>query len=373
MLNREELKEIAKMHGNGSYFVSLYLNVNPLTNPKGEYTIRLKNMLKDAADSLDKEMLKRVDKDLDALDAYVLGNRREFKKGLALISSRERDFWKEYHLSVPLKSELVVEKSPYIKPLLDILDNYQRYAVLLVDKESARIFIVHLGEITEYGEVHTPDVPGRHKKGGWFALAQNHYERHIDYHVDLHLKDVVKKFESFLKSEYIGRVLIGGSDEAVTMTRGLLPKTVNEKVVGAFHAGMFENNVEVLKKVEPVLRAYEKQEEERTVKELITRAMKDEKAVVGLENVIKALQEGRVMKLMLLRDFTQRGYQCSACGALSIKGEVNCPYCGGKMEEIGYIVELAAQKAVEQGALVEVVAESEELKDAGGIGGVLRF
>jgi peptide chain release factor subunit 1 len=373
MLSREELKEIAKMRGNGSYFVSLYLNVNPLTNPKGEYSIRLKNMLKDSAESLEKGVLKKVEKDLEALDAYVLGNRREFKHGLALISSKDNGFWREYHLSVPLKSELVVEKSPYIKPLLDILDNYQRYAALLVDKESARIFIIHLGEITEYGELHTPDVPGRHKRGGWYALAQNHYVRHIDYHVGLHLRDVIKKFESFLKHEYIGRVIIGGSDEAVNMTKGLLPKTVLDKVVGTFHAGMFEGNAEVMKKVEPALRGYEREQEEKAVKELLTRAMKDEKAVVGLEDVLKALEGGRVMKLLLLRDFSRRGFQCSGCGALSIKGEVNCPYCGGKMEEVGYIVDLAAQKVVEQGALVEVVAESEELEKAGGIGAFLRF
>jgi peptide chain release factor subunit 1 len=373
MLSREELKELAKMHGNGSYFVSLYLNVNPLTNPKGEYSIRLKNMLRDAAESLEKGVLKKVEKDLEALEAYVLGNRREFKKGLALISSKESNFWREYHLSVPLRSELTVEKSPYIKPLLDILDNYQRYAALLVDKESARIFIIHLGEITEYGEVHTPDVPGRHKKGGWYALSQNHYVRHIEHHVALHLKDVIKKFESFLKHEYIGRVIIGGSEEAVNMTKERLPNTVMEKVVGTFNAGMFEGNADVMKKVEPALREYEIRQEEKAVKELFTRAMKDEKAVVGLEDVLKALEGGRVMKLLLLRDFTRQGFQCSACGALSIKGEVNCPYCGGKMEGVGYMVDLAAQKAVEQGSLVEVVTGSEELEKAGGIGAFLRF
>lgn len=373
MLSREELKEIAKMHGNGSYYVSLYLNVNPLTNPKGEYSIRLKNMLKDAAESLEKGVLKKVEKDLEAMEAYVLGNRREFKKGLALISSRDSDFWREYHLSVPLKSELMVEKSPYIKPLLDILDNYQRYAALLVDKESARIFIIHLGEITEYGEVHTPDVPGKHKKGGWYALSQNHYARHIDYHVALHLKDVIKKFESFLKHEYIGRVIIGGSEEAVNMTKERLPNTVTEKVMGTFHAGMFEGNAEVMKKVEPVLQEYERQQEGKVVKELVTRAMKDEKAVLGLENVLKALEGGKVMKLVLLRGFSGRGFQCSGCGALSLKGEVNCPYCGGKMDEVGYMVDLAAQKIVEQGALVEVVTGSEELEKAGGIGAFLRF
>lgn len=372
MVDREELIEIARIRSDGSYYVSLYLNVNPVTNPKGDYSIWLKNALRAAAETLDRSGLKKVEKDFSAIEAYVQSNRRNFKKGLALISSDQNSFWREYLLSVPVKNELIVERTPYIKPLLEILDNYERYAVLLVDKESARIFIIHLGEITEYGEVHTPDVPGKHKKGGWSALAQHHYERHIDYHVALHLKDVVKRLESFLRGEEIGRLFIGGTESAAQMTMGHLPKAVTERVAGTFHAGMFEGNQDVLKKVEPVLRSFEKGVRERTVRELVTRAMKGEKAVVGVEDVLRALQEGRVMRLLLHEGFRRKGFQCSSCGALSIRGEVNCPYCGGKMDEVNYLMDLAAQKAVEQGAPVETV-ENDELKEAGSVGAFLRY
>lgn len=373
MLSREELKEMAKLSGSGTYFVSLYLNVNPLTNPKGDYVIRFKNMMKEAAKSIEKTALKSADKDLREMDKYLLGRKRDFKKGLAVISSSAISFWREYHLSLPVKSELIVDRSPHIKPLLDMLDNYQRYAALLVDKESARIFVIHMGEITEYGEVHTEDVPGRHKKGGWFALSQNHFERHIQYHVTLHLKDVIKKLSSFFKAESIGRLLVGGSEDAVTMTRGLLPKAVSDKIIGTFRAGMFEGNQEVMKKLEPVLSEFERKREEKTLSELIERAHKNDRAALGLEATLRAVQEGKVMRLVFERDLRHAGFECSQCGALSIKGEVNCPYCGGKMEKINYIIDLAAQKSVEQGATVEVVSEDREFRKAGRIGAFLRF
>lgn len=373
MLSREELKDIAKIHGNGSYFVSLYLNVDPVTNPKGEYAVRFKNMMKDTVESMDKAVLKKIKPDLEAIDAYIFGNRRDFKRGLSILSSTGNSFWRKYDVSVPIKNELIVDKLPYIKPLLDIVDNYQRYAILLVDKESARIFVIHLAEITEFGEVHTADVPGKHKRGGWFALSQNHYERHIAYHVGLHLKDVVKRFDSFLKGEYIGRVIIGGSEEAVSMTKALLPKTVTDRIIGFFQAGMFEGNVGILKKVEPVLQAFERQKEIETVTELIRRARKNEKAVFGIDDVLNAVQEGRVMKLVFLRDFKYPGYSCTACRALSSQKLSACPYCKGKMQDVGYLIDLIAQKAVEQGALIEVVPESAELSVAGSIGAFLRF
>lgn len=371
MLDRTELKEIASMEG--GYFVSLYLNVDPLFNARGDYMVHFKNMMKNTVESLDKVVYKAVKDDLEKIDNYVTSNKRMFKKGLAIISSTDRSLWKEYNLNVPVKNELVIDKTPYTKPLMDILDNYQRYAILLVDKESARIFIVHLGEIIEYGEIHTPDVPGKHKKGGWFALSQNHYERHIDYHVGMHLKDVVEKVDSFLSKEYIGRLIIGGSDEAVSMVKGMLHKTVLDKVIGTVKIEMFAKNAEVLRKVEPIVSEYEKKKEEETVESLIEKAMKNENAVLGLDNVINALQQQRVMKLVFVKNYKASGYTCSACGYMSVQRVDSCPFCNGKMELVDYMVDLAGEKAIQQNAFIEVVSENKKLMDAGGIGAFLRF
>ncbi len=269
MLNREELKEMAKMRGDGAFFVSLYLNVNPVTNIKDNYVIHVKNMLKQTADSMEKDAVKRITGDLEKIESYILSNKRIFKKGLAILSSREKNFWKEFHLALPLKNEIVVDNTPYIKPLFDILDNYRRYAILLVGKESARLFLMHLGEIEEYSEVSTADVPGKHKKGGWFALSEKSYERHTDYHVELHLKDVLKQLESFLSGEYVDRMVIGGSEEAATKVRAMLPQTTAAKVIGTFQAEMFANSKEILEKVEPVLVSFEEKKEAETIDDLL--------------------------------------------------------------------------------------------------------
>lgn len=373
MLSREELKNIAKMQTGDAFFVSLYLNVNPMTNMKNNYVIHVKNMLKNTVENLDKVVLKKVHNDFEKIEAYVIANKRAFKKGLAILSSTERNFWREFQLSVPVKNEIIVDRAPYIKPLLDILDNFQRYAILLVGRESARLFIVHLGEIEEYTEVHTDDVPGKHKKGGWFALAEKSYERHIDYHVGLHLKDVVKQLETFLSREYVGRLIIGGSEETVTKVKTLLPQIVSEKIIGTFQAEMFANSNEILEKAQPVLQAFEKKKEAETVDDLLTGAMKNENAVIGIEDVLNALQEGRIMRLVFLKDFKKSGLLCKNCGHLTVQNISSCPYCKGEIQKVNYIIELTAQKAVEQGAIIEVIPGNKKLKDAGSIGAFLRF
>jgi len=371
MLNRDELKEIAMLQGNGGYFVSLYLNVGPGT--KGDYVIHFKNMIKNILEETDKKILKRVKDDIEKLEAFVISNKREFRNGLAIIASSEKSFWKEYHLAVPVKNRIAVEKTPYIQPLLDILDNYKQYAVILVDKETARLFLVHLGEIEEYGEVHTPDVPGKHKRGGWFTLSGNRFERHIDYHVSLHIKDVLKKLEPFLSSLRIERIIAGGSDDAVAKLREMLPKAVVERIIGTFRAEMFANVNDVFEKVKPAINEYESAEKKAVVSELLTAAAKGKNAVVGTENVLSALQEGRVMKLVFVKSFEDSGYACGNCRHLSKQKTPACPYCKGVMEEVNYLIDLAAQKAVEKGAVIEVITDSKELSDAGGIGALLRF
>jgi peptide chain release factor subunit 1 len=373
MLNRKELKEISKMTKGNAYFVSLYLNTNPMTNTKNNYVIHVKNMLKQTTEQLNKAAIKKVQGDLDKINAYVLANKRIFKKGLAILSSQEKKFWREFHLFIPIKNEIIVDNTPYIKPLLDILDNYQRYAILLVGKDSARLFIIHLGEIEEYTEIHTEGVPGKHKKGGWFSLSEKSYERHIDYHVELHFKDVIKHLEQFLSREYVGRLLVGGAEEAVTKVKGMLPQTLADKVIGTFQAEMFANSKEILKKAEPILRIFEKKKNEETVDNLLTRTMKNENAVIGIEDVLHTLQEGRIMKLLFLKDFKKSGLACKNCEFLTVQQVSTCPYCQGKTKKVNYIVDLLAQRAVEQGALVEVLTDNKKLNDAGKIGAFLRF
>ncbi|GMT47817.1 MAG: hypothetical protein IEMM0007_1383 [bacterium] len=374
MLNREELKDLSEIQGNENYYVSLYLNVNPVTNPKGEYVLHLKNMIREVSENTEKGVYGKIKADLEKISAYVTSNKRGFRKGLALVSSEEAGFRREYNLSVPVKNTLIVDNTPYIKPLLDIIDNNPRHLILLVEKDEARILVVHLGEIVEYGEIKTADVPGKHKKGGWFALGEPHYQRHIDYHVGLHLKEVIKKLESFLSAEQIDLIFIGGSEEAVNMFKDMLPETVRTRIKGQFAAEMFLKPDEVLKRAEPLLSVYEAEKEKKIVDELITRAMKGNQAVLGIEDVIGAAMEGKIHKLVFVKDYEASGFKCVNCGLLSVRNIPKCPYCGNDMEPIEYMVELVVQRAVEQGATVEVLAyETASLKEKGNIGAILRF
>ncbi len=374
MLTHEELREFSRIKRNDDYYVSLFLNVDPLTNVKGDYIIHLKNMVKEKKENLEKDVYKSVMEDMNQIESFIFSERRNLKKSVAIVSCMKNNLWKAYHLSVPLKNEIVIEKTPYIKPLIDILGSYKKYGIILVDKESARIFLAQLGEIMEYVDVSTADIPGKHKKGGWFALAQNHYARHIDYHVTMHLKDVLKHIEAFLTREKVDALILSGSDEAVSMFKAVLPSTMKELVKGEFNAEMFANIDEIHKRAEPVINEVEIQRHKDEVSRLITDSLKNRSAVIGLDDVLSAVHEGKVRKLLFIKDFRASGFHCSECGFLTTQPLDECPYCKVPVEKINHIVDLAAQKSIETGAIVEIVPpDIEELKEKGNIGAFLRF
>jgi peptide chain release factor subunit 1 len=375
MLSREELKELADINEDGNFYITLYLNVNPTTNPRGEYVTHLKNLIKETEKNTDKNILKRIKKDFEKIESFVNTNKRELKKGLVIISSQESDFWRNYHLSIPVKNLLVVDKTPFINPLLDIIDNYPRYLILLIEKEFARLFIVQLSEIMEYVRIHTPDVPGKHKKGGWFALAETNYQRHIDYHVGVHLKEVEKTLEEFIAKEKIDIIFIGGHEEARKRFIHILSPSIKEKLYGEFNAELEISPAEVLKKVSPLLEEYERQKERKILDILITKVLKGDAAVVGIEDTLNAVIEGRVHTLVLDRDYRSKGYKCEDCGFITVQEIQKCPYCSSsRIEIVEYLVDLIVQKAMEQGAKVEVIAyENGVIREKGGIGAILRY
>ena len=90
MFKREELREIAALQVNGSYFVSLYLNVNPVTNAKGVYVIHFENMIRDVSEGIDKKILKKIKADIGNTESFFISRKRGLKKGLAILSSAEQ-------------------------------------------------------------------------------------------------------------------------------------------------------------------------------------------------------------------------------------------------------------------------------------------
>ncbi|MEN2993994.1 MAG: Vms1/Ankzf1 family peptidyl-tRNA hydrolase [Thermodesulfovibrio sp.] len=372
MFERKDLEQLERFTFNDAYVVSLFLNVSPQERKKQAYLSKFKNLVK----TLPEDIHNACKEDINRIEAFLQSERESFKKSIVIYSCSPKNLWVRYDLNVELKDDIIVDRSPYISPLFDLLDNYQKYGVLLVDKRTARVFLVFLGEIEEYGIVEHEDVPGKHKKGGWFALAEKRYERHIDYHVKMHLKDVIEKFNSFLKDKNIRRLIVAGPDEAISELMNILDEEIKQKIVGITNIEKYASKEEVLEKILPIIEGYENLKEEETVSELITRSLKNDNAVMGIDDVLKYLRDKRVMKLIIAKDHRLEGFICKNCGFATTQNVECCMECESCVMKSYNLIEKATEMAIEQAALVEVVKEEKNRKkllEYGGIGAFLRF
>jgi peptide subunit release factor 1 (eRF1) len=197
----------------------------------------------------------------------------------------------------------------------------------------------------------------------------------MDEVVDRNMKDAVDFAVHFFEENHVRRVLIGGSDENVSLFRGLLPKNWQNQVVGTFTLPMTASNLEVRNMVLRIGTAAAEKTETDLVEQVLTHAAKQNGAVTGMQATYHAINQDRVMNLVFVEDLRKEAFVCSQCGALfAEKAEDLCPQCGsGKLERTLDGIELAVNTVMRRGGEVTVVKASSPLGGVQGIGAVLRY
>ncbi|HEX7434363.1 MAG TPA: hypothetical protein VF326_11985 [Anaerolineaceae bacterium] len=366
MLTESNLRELLEFSAPVPV-LSVYLNTVPTQGNADTYKLRLRNMLKRV----------NLPQDAGAIERFFDHSYDGSGRGVAVFSCASQNFFRAYSLATPLPSAVYVSSRPAVKPLADVLDAYGGYGVVLIDKQGARLFFFHLGELREQegvmGEVvkHTKrggasTIPGR--RGG--IAGTTNYEDEV---IDRNMKESVEFAIHFFEENHVRRILIGGTDENVALFRGLLPKAWQSLVVGSFAMGMTASHADVMARATAIGLEAEQRREAHLVDAVITTAAKAGSGVVGLDATLDAVHNGRVQTLLICEDFHEVGYRCKSCGFLTTVEAKACGLCGGPFETIPDAVELAVEEVMVHGGIVEVVHSVPALVEAGKIGAVLRY
>ncbi len=348
--------------------LSLYLNTDPAQGNADAYRLRLRAMLKEI----------NLARDVTAVEDYFSREYGWTGKSVAVFSCAAQSFFRAYPLAVPVRNLLHVSDRPSVKPLADLLDNYGGYGVVLVDKQGARLFFFHLGELREQegmmGEAvkhikrgGASSFPGR--RGGMAGRTNFEEEK-----IERNMKDAADFAIRFFEANHVRRILIGGTEDNIHLFRGLLPKAWQSLVMGTFAMAMTASHSEVLSKALQLGLEAERQREQRLVEELVTLAAKGSAAVVGLSDTLAAINQGRVKTLTFVEGLQKEGYLCPSCGALSANVEDPCTHCGlARMERTLDVVDLAVHAVMHNGGEVATAPLSPAFEKVGSIGALLRF
>jgi peptide chain release factor subunit 1 len=370
MINRKQIVDLLNFRSESDNVLSFYMGIGVYRSNRKAYEIEAKDMLRQAINEADlsAEDNKLADADAARIVNFINMEFRGRAKGLAIYASGKAGLWQVFRLPVSVPNRCVIARTPFVVPMLKLVDESRRYCVVVVDKEKARLFTMYNGELSERTDIFDV-VPGWHKQGGW---SQARFQRHIEDHVNRHLKRVADTVFEFYKREGFGHLVIGGSQEIRSRFYRIIHSYLQRIVAGYLTVDVTSNVNDIL----AAARKVETEAEEKRSRE-ITSALMGSSAnyvtVTGLKDTVRALEEGRVHTLVLVDNQEIEGCLCGDCGGVDVLGAEECTRCAKKIEKVGDISEHLAALAVEHDAEVSYVKPGSGLESADGVGAVLRW
>jgi peptide chain release factor subunit 1 len=373
--DREELRRLAEIRLDRPLVLSLYLDLDPTefaTPPARATAVRslLDEADRQVRDHHDLPHAERMDlrASLERASSVLEGDLpTEGAQALAIFAAESAELFEVMKLPRPVPSRVAIRRSPLVAPLAR-LARRERWCVALVNRRDARIFRGSPDGLREIEQIHDL-VFGQHDQGGW---SQARYQRGIEKEKDDHLKHTVEALMKHFKRRPFERLIVGGPREVVADFESKLHGYLAERLAGRIDVDVEHSSPEqVLEAVQP---HFEELEEEREA-EALDRLGEGGRAAIGLEDVLRALNERRVETLLADERYSAEGTCCPSCGWLGPAGERSCPVDETELETLDDLTEAAVELTIQQSAEILVVRRRrDELAErAGGIAALLRF
>jgi peptide chain release factor subunit 1 len=373
--DRDELRRLAEIRLDRPVVLSLYLDLDPaeFATPPARATA-VRSLLDEAERRLrERDGLSHADRaDLNASleRAATLLERdlpTEGAQGVAVFASHGAGLFETVRLPRPVRNRVAIGRSPLVGPLAR-LERRERWCVALVNRRDARIFRGSPHGLREIEQIHDV-VFGQHDQGGW---SQARYQRGIEKEKDDHLKHTAEALMKHFKRRPFERLMTGGPREVVSDFESKLHGYLSARLAGRIEVDVENATKEqILEKARPRLDELEDARETDALERLGT----GNRAALGLEDVLRALNERRVECLMLDERFATAGTSCPECGWLAPEGRRTCPVDGSELERVEDLTDAAVELSLQQSAEIMAVRHRGDELDrrAGGVAALLRF
>lgn len=242
MFTETNLRKIKDFSANDPV-VSLYLNTEPNRGNAETHRLRLRNMIKDIS----------LKQDADAIEKFFNYTYDWSGRSVAVFSCAPAGFFQTVPLAIPVKDFIQIGSKAAVDPLEDLLEDYSNLGVILVDKQGARLFHFHLGELIEQ-QGFLGDLVKQVKSGGASSAhglrgGALDGSRSMREKIDRNQRDTAEAASKFFEAKHVRRIMLGGSDDNVAHFRNFLPKSMQSLIIGTFAMSMTASNGEVIQKV----------------------------------------------------------------------------------------------------------------------------
>ena len=376
-VTHDRLQQLAARQApDGSRVLSLYLNLDPHANLAAPANRRsaVTSLLDEAHRAVEGEeelthdghvaLREDVNRAREELEANLDDDWAEGAHALALFLCGPAGLFEILRLPRPLDNRVLIADRPSIEPLASEIGTAERWAVLLLDGDDARL-LEALGERLEVTETIEGDLRGRTQTGG---MSAQRYERSVGMEVSEFLRGVADMLRRADERAPFERIAIGTTERMYAELSEHLPDPIAERIIGRFDAGAdWESPTDIREKVEPILQRHETHREKEAIDKAFARGVR------GIVDTLPALYERRVETLLVEPGLEHPGIVCPRCRWAMAEERGTCPVDGETMRPHPNLVEWAVELAVEQDASVLPMRHHDDLADHDGIAAALRF
>jgi peptide chain release factor subunit 1 len=306
--------------------------------------------------------------DLERIGAHLRnGIDRQRVRGLAVFACAPA-LWEVVELPVTVRDQLVVDRRPHLTQLETVLSAHESLAVLLVDRQRARLLVFELGALIERSEIFD-GLPRHDDDGG--EWDRDHVRDHADAVARRHLRHAADATFAMWQDTPFDHLVVGGPEEILGDLERELHSYLRRRIAARIAIAVTAPDDAIVAAVRDVEVRLERARDAALVGALRDALGTAGNAVVGLDATLAALVEHRVDTLLVSEGFESPGWRCAACRWVGTRGRP-CPLCAQPMEEVD-AVEEAVDEALRVGARVRMCRGNADLDVLGRIGALLRF
>jgi len=380
------VEKLAAFEPSGAPFISLYLNSEANNEGRSGFQPWLKNSFREESENYEEESIEAqaFAETTKQINEFLEGKVDESANGIAIFAEVGGNFFETAQLDVAFpENQLFVLDRPHIFPLVRLIDQNPKYCVLWADTNKADIYIfggenaINLETDTQTKVESIKNTETRRSQaGGW---SQARFQRRIEnFHLQ-HAKETVEEVEKLMrdaKIEYL--VLCGDETGVIPLLKEQFSKIIEEKVVSTLNLNQYASEEEIHEKSREAMNI----ENAVRDKELVERMFNAAKSSAGLgtmgvEKTLEALSNGQVEELLISSDFGFLQYSPK-----KVK-KVLKNYAPGDdnsstdelpdAKDAGQLADELLVRAINSAAKIHFIEDESLLKEAGGVGAVLRY
>ncbi len=367
------LTRLIEFDSGGLPVVSLYLNAQANQQGRDQYDRFIRREFSARGKTFEPrtpegESFRR---DAERIEKYLSEEVRPSASGIAIFACAGKDeFFLPVQVDLPIeRHQLFAFNAPHLYPLARLMNEYRRYAVLVVDTNRARIFVFGRGQILAAAEVQS-ETTNRSQIGGW---SQMRYQRHVDNLHQHHSKDVVEALDRIVSDEGIENVIIAGNEVIIPLLRQQMSPELAKKTEDTMRLDIRTTEQEIMERTLETFRVRDGEIDKERVAELKDAVRGTGLGVAGAADTLAALSNGQVDELFLTAGMTEIEHEPD-----EVNSVLKAYAPGGERAPLDttkprVVVDELIRRAKETGARIHFIEDTSLLTSMGGVGATLRY